>query len=78
MDKNELVKNFKAALDSLSYYNAAESDNYNLEREARDNCRNRVKDLAKQLHQQNIDPLAILNSGSYLASKRDLGDYENN
>ena len=64
----ELIEKFKSLLGSMSYYNAAEST-WREEREKREACQKSLKDLAKNLRYQGIDPKPI--AAGYLVSESD-------
>ncbi len=64
----ELIEKFKRKLSEMSYYNAAESD-WGKETELREACRVELRNLAKNLMYQGINPAQY--AAGYLVSATD-------
>ena len=66
---NELVEQFKKALATMSYYNAAEGSCYTDEMEGRLECQKSLRVLAANLKIHGIDPAGI--ASGWLVSSSD-------
>jgi len=64
----ELIEKFKSKLSSMSYYNAAEGD-WSRETEARNKCSKELKDIAKNLKYQGLNPADY--TAGFLVSESD-------
>jgi len=71
MNRLELIEEFKNQLGNLSYYNAA-SGSWSSEKDARNRCKKRLKDLADKLldNDLSVADLKAL-SGTYLVTPFD-------